>query len=499
MRRAGGRGAEETIGTAISDPARPMSGFSLGRPTILLLFGRAAAYPLSLLNAVILARALGVEGLGAYAYAMGMAALFGLLPNMGISMLLTRTIAQDPEAGAGMMSASIRAQAVLAVGVLILVPAVATVLPERPIPTWCVGLAAAQLALGTLSWPYLAILGGRARYDRLAIAEMAAAVVGSASVVAAAAFGGGVAAFLVAHVLAAGLAVLIARRVARPFAPSTGRTSIGLRSLFRQAAPLGAGSAVQSLYTRLDLVLLGQMAAPAALGLYSAAYKPINVAVFFGNTVAGVLLPVMAQPAQRDVPLAFQRAVRALWAVGPAMALALTGLASPVLRLLFGAAYAPAAPLLAILAWSAAANWLYAPFAISLQARNRERPWLWCLILAALLNAGGNAWAIPRWGALGAAGVTLASEGFLLALATLLAWRLLGIALPVRLIAGCLAGAAGGGLALAACRGLGPIASTAAALAVHTGLLVGCRSVSGNDLAILLGWVKEAILVRSRG
>jgi O-antigen/teichoic acid export membrane protein len=273
---------------------------------------------------------------------------------------------------------------------------------------------------------------------------------------------------------------------------------MSLRSLFRQAAPLGAMSAVQSLYTRVDLVLLGQMAAPAALGLYSAAYKPINVAVFFGNTVAGVLLPVMAQTGSPGVPPAFLRAARGLWAAGPAMALTVTGLAAPILRALFGAEYAPAAPLLAILAWSAAANWLYGPFAIALQARNLERPWLGCLILAALLNAGGNAWAIPRWGALGAAGVTLMSEGLLLLLATLLARRSLAIVLPGRLVLGGAAAAAGGGMALLLCRAWNPLPATLSALVVHAAILGLCRAVTRNDLAACLGWVRDAFLARSR-
>lgn len=96
-----------------------MSGISLGRVTTLLLLGRVAGYALALGNSVILARVLGVDRLGAYAYAMGVAALFGLLPNLGISTVLTRAIARDPDAGTGVVRAAMRAQALLAGGVLI--------------------------------------------------------------------------------------------------------------------------------------------------------------------------------------------------------------------------------------------------------------------------------------------------------------------------------------------------------------------------------------------
>lgn len=475
-----------------------MSGISLGRPTAILLLSRAGGYPLALLNSVIIARALGAEALGAYAYAMGLAALFGLLPNLGISTLLTRTLARVPDGGAGIVAAAVRAQALLAGGVLLLIPTFASLLPTQPVPIGYAVLAAVQLCVGTLSWPYLAILAGRARYDRLAIVELAAGVTGTASVLVAAALSGTVLAFLLAHVAAAGLAVTISRSLAAPHVPPGGDHTVRLRSLFRQAAPLGASTAMQSLYTRLDVVMLGQMASPRALGLYSAAYKPINVAVYFGNTVAGVLLPLMAQEPRAGTPLAFTRAMRGLWAAAPGMAVGISGLASPVLRALFGAEFAPAAPMLVVLAWSAAANWLYAPMAISLQARDRERWWLLSLILAAIVNALGNLWAIPRWGGLGAAGVTLTSEAVLLVLGTGLAWRELAILPQGRPMVAGMAGAAAGALILCAFAGSAPFAATALALAVYLVVLVAFRTVSVDDLATVLGWVKEAIPQRVR-
>ncbi len=473
-----------------------MSGISLGRPTAILLLGRAAGYPLALVNAVVIARMLGAEALGAYAYAMGLAALFGLLPNLGVSTLLTRTVARAPEGAAGMLAAALRAQLLVAGIVLVLIPAFAALLPEQPVPLGYTVLAAAQLCVGTLGWPYLAILAGRARYDLVAVAELAAGVAGTVCVLAAAALSGTVLAFLMAHVAATGLAVIIARRSAVPHLPPGPEPALPLGRLFRQAAPLGATCAVQSLYTRLDVVMLGQMAPPSALGLYSAAYKPINLAVYFGNTIAGVLLPLMATEPRGAAPAAFIRAMRGLWAAAPGMAMAVSGLAHPVLRALFGAEFAAAAPILTVLAWSAAANWLYAPLAISLQARDRERWWLLSLALAALVNGVGNLWAIPRWGGLGAAGVTLASETVLLGLGTCLAWRTLGLLPAARPVAAGLAGAAAGTFVLALFAGSAPVAATALALAVYLIVLVASRTIGVEDLAIVLGWLKDAIPLR---
>lgn len=467
-----------------------MAGISLGRVTTLLVAARAAGYTLALGNSIILARVLGVDRLGAYAYAMGLAALFGLLPNMGLATVLTRSVARDGQASGGTLRAAVRAQLLLAAGVAVLIPAVAAILPGQPAPVGYVALAGAQLAVGTLSWPYLAVLGGRARYDRLAAAELVAAVAGTASLVIAALTGGSVAAFLWAHVVASGVAVAGARWVAGPLLPRGGG-ALGLGALFRQATPFGATAAAQSLYTRLDVLLLGQLASTAALGLYNVAYKPANLAVFFGGTVAGTLFPLMAQP-RAEIPPAFRRAVRGLAATGPGMALALTGLAGPLLHALYGAEFTAAAPILAVLAWSAAANWLYAPLSVALQARGHEGAWLGCLTAALAVNALGNLWAIPRWEALGAAGATLLSEVVLVGLGALLVWRRLGTAAPLRPVATSLGGGAVGLGVWWALAPAGPVTATLAALAVQAALLGLARIVTAEDVASVIGWVRQA-------
>ena len=478
---------------------RGSDGISLGRVTTQLLLSRAVGYLLALGNSVILARVLGAERLGEYTYAMGIAALFGLLPHLGISTVVTRTIARDPDAGAGVVGAALRAQALLATGVLLGIPAFALILPEQPVPLGYVILAAAQLALGTLSWPYLAVLGGRARYDRLAMAELVTGLVATLTLLAVALLHGSVAAFLWAQVLAAGIAVIVARLAATSFVQTGGTEPMRIGALLRHAAPFGATTAVQSLYTRLDILLLGQLASTAALGLYNVAYKPTNLAVNFGSTVAGTLFPVMAQAREPGAPVAFQRALRGLSTAGPAMALTFSGLATPLLHTLYGSEFTAAALVLSPLAWSAAANWLYAPLAVALQARGQERWWMISLAGGLALNAAGNIWAIPRWGALGAAGATLGSEIALLALGTVLVGRKLGILPSLRPVLVSLGATACGAATLWTLGTLGALWATLAALAVYVGLLMLFRVVTAEDAAIVSSWVRQAICGWSHG
>jgi len=393
-----------------------MNPVSLGRPTLILLVGRMTGYGLALVNSILLARALGVERLGEYAYAMGLAALFALLPNLGINPVVTRTIAAHPEREAAILPAALRMQALLALLAAGAIPVFAACLPTQPVPLAYIVLAAAQLGLGTLAWPYLAVLAGRADFTTVAAIELAAALLGTVCLVVAVILKTGVVGVLAAHVVAAGFAALVARGFTRPAQRVPDCPGMRSRDLLRQAVPFGATAAVQSFYTRLDVLLLGQMASARAVGLYSVAYKAPNFLTYVGSTVAGPLFPLMAQTGPTENPLAFQRAMRALSVTGPAVALTLSGLAAPILRILYGTGYEAAAPLLVLLAWSAAANWLYTPLAVALQARQCEQAWLASLTGALVLNAAANVWMIPQWGASGAATATLLSEAALVGL-----------------------------------------------------------------------------------
>lgn len=468
------------------------SGISLGRVTTLLLFGRAAGFVLALGNSIILARALGVERLGEYAYAMGIAALFSLIPNLGITTVLARSIARAPRSGAGILRATWMAQGLLAAGVVLIILTFALLLPVQPVPLSYVALAAIQLAVGSLSWPYLAVLEGRARYDRLAAAELTAGVTATVALIAAAVLQGSVVSFLFAQVLAAGGAVLVARWIAGSLLPRGIAESVNIGDLFRQAAPFGATNVVQSFYRRLDVLLLGQITSASQLGLYNVAYKPVTMAVYFGGTIAGVLFPVMAQVSRAGVPASFDRAIRGLWVSAPAMALVFCGLATPLLSTLYGREFTAAAPILMLLAWSAAANWLYAPLSVGLQARGYERAWLLCIVTGLVLNTAGNFWAIPRWGGLGAAGAILLSEIAVGILGVVFARRSLGFTLPAQTVLGGVVATSAAAMVLWVLQPVGPMQATVAALVMYGAFLLLFRVVTTADAVMVIGWIRQA-------
>ncbi len=469
-----------------------MSELSYSKGTTWILLGRMAGYVIALAGSVLVARVLGVEQLGQYAYAMGIAAFFGLLPNLGISTVVTRTIARNPQSAAGLMVSAVRLQALLAVIVAAVIVGFGAILPGQPVPLEYVVLAAGQLVLGTISWPYLAVLGGRAQYGRVALAELLTGSAGFLLLVVAALAGGGVAGFLWVHVVVAGAAVGVARWAAGPFLVGPGTDRVSMPAMIREGLPFSAMTVVQSFYTRLDIVLLGQLASPAAVGLYSVAYKPINMMVNLGATASGTLFPFIVQAEGTEGEERLSRITRLFAVVAPGIALAFTGLSRPLIELLYGAAYVEAAPLLTVLAWSAVAYWLYAPVGIALQAKGFERGWLVVLAGGLALNAAGNFWMIPRWGPMGAAVTMLVSEAALACMGAWLAMRTWRVTPSLAALSGIAGSAAAGCLALWILQPAGAAAATLVALGVYGGLLLLCRIVTAEDMTKVIGRFREA-------
>lgn len=465
---------------------------SFSRVTGLLLLNRLLTYGLTIGNSVVLARTLGTERLGQFAYATGLAGLFGLLPHLGISTVITRTVAADPDFTAGILFTARKIQggaAAIACGLVVLT---GWCLPVSAASMIDIALAAIQMALASLSWPYLAVLAGRARYDLLAGVETTMAAAGSLALFVAALGSGTVQAFLWSQVLVSILAALVARRVAAQFIPTDSGRACPASTFLRTAAPFGLTAFVQSAYTRCDFLLLGQFVPGSVLGLYSAAYKPITMLTHFGSSAAGTLFPYLVDELRAGTSGTFHRVMKVFAVTAPAVALIFSGLATSILSTLYGEAFNDAAPMLSILAWSAAANWLYVPLCTTLQAKYREYAWLRGLTIALVVNLIVNAAVIPAWGGTGAAFATLVSEMLLFLIGAWLVMKELGHRPPASMVVGITVAAGLGAGILWQLSDWGPIPATTCALLIYVGLLLATRTISWEDGLAVVARLREA-------
>ena len=187
----------------------------------------------------------------------------------------------------------------------------------------------------------------------------------------------------------------------------------GVGAVLRPALTIGGSLAMGLLNYNFDSVLLGFLRGPRIVGWYNAAYKLQLVGISVALSYFAGLFPVLSRTyvASREQFRHVVRGTLELW-VGATVPLVVAGtfLADPIVRFLYGSAYAASAAPFRILVWSAALvvlRWVYMD---SLRATGHQNLDLRCAITSATLNVGLNVLLIPRFGMIGAASATVFAD-----------------------------------------------------------------------------------------
>jgi O-antigen/teichoic acid export membrane protein len=406
---------------------------------------------------VVAARVLGTERFGAYGAAAAFAVILSILATLGMHPLLVRDIARAPGAAPRLMRAAHEVKTVASLLMLALLYVLAR---------WGVGLegeamvAALMLGLGYAVAAYSENLSAYYQaVERMHVWTQASALLGLVT--------GGLGALLVlttrsvawfsTAALAGQLAALgwlLARAPAdvRRGAPAR-REEIG--GLVRALAPFAVAFVALTLHYKLDVLLLERWRTEADVGLYTAAYKFVDIFHALVIVAVGALFPWLARSAPRPVSEIGADVARTGWAGGRTADLALLCsvpvagalhlAAVPAVSVAFGAQYAASAPAVALLALALPALTLNLLGGYLLGAAHRMG-WVAGLYLSSLaLKTALDAVLIPRMGAVGAATAMAAAETTL-AVLMLFALKLLAHAAPGRRA---LVAAAGAGALLA--------------------------------------------------
>lgn len=187
----------------------------------------------------------------------------------------------------------------------------------------------------------------------------------------------------------------------------------GISAVLKPALTIGFSLAMGLLNYNFDSVLLGFLRGPTVVGWYSASYKLLLVGISVALTYFTGLFPALSglYVANREEFRVLIRHTVELWiAFVVPLVIAGTFLAGPIVRLLYGPAYANSAAPFRILLWSAALvilRWVYMD---SLRATGHQDLDVRCAITSASLNVILNILLIPHFGMIGAASATVFAD-----------------------------------------------------------------------------------------
>lgn len=363
----------------------------------------------------IVARHLEPAGFGRLNFAFAAVAIAAALASLGLEGVVINELIRRPDRSGVVLGTAFRLRLLAGAATVLLLNAVAWFTPAlRPD-----ALLISVVSLGLLLQPVEVVdLWFQRHLDsrRTVVARFVGIAAGATLKLWLVASGAGVMAFAWAQVADVGL-IAFSLAWAGWRSPhqsgAWGWDPAIARILWARGVPLALSALAVAFTMRLDQLLVKQWLGQGEAGIYFAATRLTDIALFSGAAMAISLFPALSAShahSAEEYHARLQPMFDALSALGWMVALGCT-LAGPwIIRLLYGPAYAGAATVLAVQGWaclvalSASVRWnfviLSAPTSVNLGAA--------LLHVITLLPVAGAL--MPRWGGTGAAVALLAAN-----------------------------------------------------------------------------------------
>jgi len=187
------------------------------------------------------------------------------------------------------------------------------------------------------------------------------------------------------------------------------------QELFRDAWPMLLATVCLLLYTRIDLVMLKHLSSPEQTGFFAASTRLSQLWIFLPMVVVNGAFPMLARTRKND-PQHYEQQSRDLFAIlgalGLPLALVLSLGATWITSLLFGKAFSPTAPMLALQGWITLCYFLRTGLDRFLITEKATKFNLLVHACTAALNIVLNLLWIPSMGGTGAALASFVAMGF---------------------------------------------------------------------------------------
>jgi O-antigen/teichoic acid export membrane protein len=396
---------------------------------------------LALALGIVLARGLGAEGYGTYAYAFAIMSLLMVAAEAGVPTLLLREVA----AAHGQQRWGLLRGALIRSGQLVLLASV-SVSVVGLLMLWAMAgrLSAAQLytmLLVLLMLPLAAltktIAGAMRGLHRVVVGQAVDLLlrpllvlmgVGSLFLLAPALRQPQYA--MAAQLAAAGVVLLVGGWMLSRYLPAASRThpaEYQSRQWLKSALPFTLIGGAGIINNQADIIMLGWFRPPDDVGIYRIATQAGILVWFLIQAAQGVLSPVFSQLYSVHDMAKLKRLFRissfVVFIFTVPIALVLVVFGQNLISFIFGHEYLPAAAPLAVLAVGYLLNVAFGPVGLLLQMVGREKVTAKILWLTVVVNLLLNFSLIPPYGSTGAAFSTSVSVVMYHAILRYIVWR----------------------------------------------------------------------------
>lgn len=361
---------------------------------------------------VVVARTMGTAFFGQLNYVLAFSTIAIALADLGTTAVLARGLVQHGEARAAYLGNFLLMRLVLTVVVMVGAGVVAFVLPGNVLPALLIVVAGLPVLATRFFEPIYQV------YGKPWLSPWSNMVFGAAQLLLALAIWlvptlsvaqictGIVIANLAYTAVAAWMMLSVVKPDMRPHRELMGH-------ILRLGAPQGVGSIFTTIILRADVIILAHLLGDTVAGLYSAAYRLLELAVFVAITVITPLIPILTDQIKRDRRAALvhcRMAAQLAGLLSLPVAIVVPTVAPPIITAVLGADFAAASAPLDVLVL----NFVLIAFSLLVWCVNLANGEVahgyWNAPLACVVNLSLNFLLIPQLGMVGAAWATVASQ-----------------------------------------------------------------------------------------
>jgi O-antigen/teichoic acid export membrane protein len=353
---------------------------------------------------------------GQYAVAVNWVSILSVCSELGLNAFVVREVAHRKELAQYYLRNSIAIRMAFSVFFWLGLVGVSFALNYEPVLKWAIAVIAIRIILDSVASGYFYLFQSFEMMGYYSLVNIWGSLIRLVGIVAVVMLGGGVIAacsiWTVSSLL--GLVALIWKGEKLGWRPdfSLLRWNEAIATL-KSALPFATFGAFQTLYYRIDSVILKSLSGNEAVGYYDLSAKILFVVLAFSQIFGTAVFPALS--AVRDYVQTFRRmtvkAIKFLLLLGLPITVGGWLLAKPIVLLVAGNKYLLAAPMFAILMLSVVPYFLSHVYCFVLGIYDTFRLNLQFAVLF-LLNAALNFILIPHWGGIGSAWATVFCEFF---------------------------------------------------------------------------------------
>lgn len=419
---------EESTPTAKSHPveksvnqkqeASRVRRFALKDPNILYsLLTQITNKAPGLVAAMILTRIFSMDEMGGFFFASAYVYFFSILVAFGTNIHLVRSVASNPEHGLDRLGEVLALRLPLTLAAFIVLNCFALVFASDLFLV--VLLTSLHILLGDLSHSFGAYLCGRQQFRLRFLLALTGPAFLVSGVVLAVYLGANLVQILSVYVAASVVMLTVHMLAVNRYygCISLPRGGEALWKVMLLCWPILLLDALQIVQFKIDTLMLYLLASTEAVAQYETAYRLLEVTRLTVRPLAVVAFPVCVALATRnqwqDINRLILKVVAVAAALGCVLSLVVHAAPNSIMALIWGEDYRGAGDVLQILFLTAPLLLVGVVCAGLATAIHLERHLILVMLGATVLNLSLNVWAIPNWGADGAAWATLTTEAFI--------------------------------------------------------------------------------------